>query len=233
MGAGNHTRVLCNPALNGQVISSVPILSNLRFFPFLTMKSEATRVVSKLWRGPAHSFSFSSHFLLILTSPARSVSLEERLSAFETEQSFLFLGDLHILFLAPGGKRASLRREFSESHILSRVSWKFTRHSAVHTVYSVKMAPVTRTFHVTGILSQSLTTGVFRVVPTFQSYYPSTRLSPSFFPPRACWCLTLGSSPYVHKVAARDLGHHCTQMRKQGKLFISCLSSLAETRSLH
>lgn len=103
VGAGNHTRVLCNPALNGQVISSVPILSNLRFFPFLTMKSEATRVVSKLWRGPAHSFSFSSHFLLILTSPARSVSLEERLSAFETEQSFLFLGDLHILFLAPGG----------------------------------------------------------------------------------------------------------------------------------
>lgn len=103
MGVGNHTRVLCNRALNGQVISSVPILSNLKFFPFLKMKSEATRVVSKSWCGPAHGFSFSSHFLLIFTSPACSVSLEEHLSAFEMEQSFLFLGELHVLFLAPGG----------------------------------------------------------------------------------------------------------------------------------
>lgn len=103
VGARNHTQVLCNRALNRQVISSVPILSNLKFFPFLKMKSEATRVVSKSWCGPAHGFSFSSHFLLIFTSPACSVSLEEHLSAFEMEQSFLFLGELHILFLAPGG----------------------------------------------------------------------------------------------------------------------------------
>lgn len=34
--------------------------------------------------------------------------------------------------------------------------------------------------------------------------------------------------PLFHKVAARDLGHHCTQMRMEGRLFISCLPSFSQ-----
>lgn len=177
---------------------------------------------------PCLLISFPAHFHI--ASPAQS-ALMNAFPLLKWNKSFLFLGNLHILFFAPGGGAhlSAVNSQSLTSFPVSVGSAFGCAHSLLsgdgssHKDISCHCYPVSE--------SES---GCFWGWPNISKLLPKHKtFSFLFFHHGQCWCLTLGSSPYVHKVAARDLSHHCTQMRKEGRLFISCLSSLAETRNLH
>lgn len=107
-------------------------------------------------------------------------------------------------------------------------------HLARHTAYSMRCSSHKDIPHHLNPVTESESRCFGGVVTTIQSYHPRARLSPLTL--WTCGWSNLRSLPYVHKMAARHpcfwFYYHCTQVRKEGGIFISWGSSLSETQSL-
>ena len=129
-----------------------------------------------VWSCPQHYLLISFPAHLHIASPAQSASMNA-FQHLKWNKSFLFLRNLHILFLAPGGSVC-----LSAMNSQSLTSFPVSEGSAFSCAHRLLSGDGSshKDSDATGILSQSLKMGVFGVVPTFPSYYPSTRLSPFF-----------------------------------------------------